>query len=480
MIKNKYGKIVIGMLLVTLLALTNAQSAKADGLHFSAEYLYLYEPAQKAVIFWDGTTQIMYLSSAVKSDNLTDIAWVVPIISTTKPNVTAGNMSVFKELVNFFGEYYYWDFHFRKSDNYLNEGNVSIIEICEIDIYDVIILKATNASDLIDWLVKNNLKVPNEAYDIIDRYVRMENCYFVINKIDLKNRFKDVIEQIENGTSPDNFVEYQKIIDDLKIGMATPLRFQFTPPQPYYPLVISSLNAGEGRIDVYVIAEKPVADINMVMQLEKIKNMTSDLKKTLQEFFPIDKEEYITKLTYNGLLKDLTDDAVFDFFTTTPGYKPVFIFIPSNLKNLTGNLLVDIMVYDQNGGLLELNYRIDGKGPWLVAERTDMAYIYGKWWKIFEYNAYVPEEDGAIWTLEIDAANLTDGNHTIEIRVLHKIYNNWFYTPVYQYDFTTIKNNNENLKLANNNVINATLISGLVIISIISIVVIDRKTKFEN
>ena len=66
------------------------------------EYLHLYEPYQKAVINWDGTTETLILASAVKSDNLTDIAWVVPILSSSMPNVTAGNMSVFEDLVEYF------------------------------------------------------------------------------------------------------------------------------------------------------------------------------------------------------------------------------------------------------------------------------------------------------------------------------------------------------------------------------------------
>jgi len=452
----------------------------ADGWHPSAEFLHLYEPAQKAVIYWDGTMEIMVLSSAVKSDNLTDIAWVVPIISTTKPNVTAGNMSVFEELVDFFGASYWWNTHFRTIKQYDSNSNVSVIEISEIDIYDVIIVKATNASDLLDWLVENNLMVPENAHDVIDRYVQMDNCYFIINKIDLKNRFKDVIEQLENGTLHENFREYQRVLHDLKIGMATPLRFEFTPPEPYYPLVISSLNAGEGKIEVYVIAEKPVADINGIMLVDRCKNMTDKLKEKLQEFFPIGEEEYVTRLLFNGLLEDLTDDAVFDFFTPSSKYDPVFLYIPSNLENLTGTALVDIMVFDQDGGLLELQYRVDSTGPWMVAERSDMAYIYERWWSIFDYSVYVSETDGALWTIEIDAMNLTEGNHTLEMRVLHERYDNLYYTPVYSCDFTTLKDTaeSETLKTTNSNSLHAALISGLVAISIVSVAVTSRKIKF--
>lgn len=172
-------------------------TVSADGWHPSEEYLHLYEPAQKAVIYWNGYSETLILSSAVRSETLTNIAWVVPIISTTKPEVSSGNMSLFEELVEFFDPFYYWYPYFREKDrDSVINGNVTVIEIKEIDIYDVIIIKAENTSDLIDWLEENNLKVPEEAYDVIDKYVKTENCYFVINKIDLKNRFKDILEQL--------------------------------------------------------------------------------------------------------------------------------------------------------------------------------------------------------------------------------------------------------------------------------------------
>ena len=485
MIKNKFRKIVSSMFVIILVYSIVAPMACADGWHPSAEFLHLYEPAQKAVIYWNGNTEIMVLSSAVKSNNLTDIAWVVPIISTTKPNVTAGNMSVFEELVDFFGENYWWDTPFGKL-SYLDgnsKGNITVIEVCEIDIYDIIILKATNASDLIDWLIENDLMIPDGAHDVINRYVQMDKCYFIINKIDLKNRFKDVIESLENGTTPDDLEEYQQVLTDLKKGMATPLRFEFTPPDPYYPLVISSLNTGQGKIEVYVIAEKPVADINGVMQVDRIKNMTSELKDKLQKFFSIDNEEYITRLSFNGLLKDLSDDAVFKYFTVSTSYYPVFVHIQSNLENLKGTDLIDIMVYYQEGGLLELHFRIDNKGPWMVAERSDMSYIYKKpFWIMFGYSAYVSETDGALWTIKLDEMNLTQGNHTLEIRVLHNINNQMFYTPLNKHNFTTVDDLGASEILTEENSLNipALILSNLVALSIISVAIISKKTKLPK
>ena len=94
----------------------------------------------------------MILSSAVRNENLTNITWVVPIISTTKPNISTGNMSVFKKLVEYFRYNYQWNHLFRKGNLYIDGiGGVNIIEIKIVDIYDIIIIKATNSSDFINW-----------------------------------------------------------------------------------------------------------------------------------------------------------------------------------------------------------------------------------------------------------------------------------------------------------------------------------------
>lgn len=55
----------------------------------------------------------------------------------------------------------------------------------------------------------------------------------------------------------------------LRNGIGTPLKIVFQPENPYYPLKISSINKGETNIKIYVIAPKPVEDINNMLSFEK-------------------------------------------------------------------------------------------------------------------------------------------------------------------------------------------------------------------
>ena len=129
-------------------------SVYADGMHVVSDAgIHLYEPSQKAVITWDGTKETMILSTAVKADDMANFAWIVPVRSSSKPTVTAGDISVFKQLAEYFGgaeSDYYDNYSLGQGLKSAGEG-VEVIETKKVDVYDVTILKANNSSDLMDW-----------------------------------------------------------------------------------------------------------------------------------------------------------------------------------------------------------------------------------------------------------------------------------------------------------------------------------------
>jgi hypothetical protein len=471
--------------------------AYADGIHISDSELHLYEPLQKAVVSWDGKTETMILSSAVQSNEIANFAWLVPIQSSSKPTVTAGNISIFEDLVNYFTP---------PSDQGTLGKGVNVIETKEIGIYDITILNGTSSAEIVKWLNENSYQVPDEAKPILDKYIAKGNFYLVVNKIDLRNKYDNEISFInsiesgkyanytflngmffnqlvealasgadsgsnvdklavyiygalssstiyyphqylndydfvqyhgneyfflnksyifdffsknlefivqssnlssvpgwswtdatysffENNTAnainnspgiycnvgdpggdvaliysnpaitksavslgscyyfndqnkklmqeeiPKYFQSYMKIrdeinkswndfellakshnadlgkmkelkatLDDLKIGMGTPLQLQFQPIQPYYPLEISSLSNGGGRIEVYVLTDTPVVDKNNILIANENKTVSPDLAKNLN----LGNAKFVTRLSFYGNLNNLTSDAQFE------------------------------------------------------------------------------------------------------------------------------------------------------------------------
>jgi hypothetical protein len=171
-----------------------AQLAYADGIHFSEEELHLGLPDQKAVISWDGETEEMILSSAVRSDDLSNIVWVVPIQSSTKPEVEAADIAVFKELVQYFGgRRPVFD---RTVATNSRGAGVEVVEAKEVDIYDITILKSSSGEELLSWLNSNHYHVPQNAAPVLDKYAQKENMHFIANRLDLRNKFKKEIDAL--------------------------------------------------------------------------------------------------------------------------------------------------------------------------------------------------------------------------------------------------------------------------------------------
>lgn len=165
----------------------------ADGCFMSEDEQLLYFSDQKAAITWDGTTQQMIIASALKKDDLSNMVWVLPIESKIKPIVEKSDIELFNILGHELRDKS--KINVKKQDNVLQ---VEVVEAKEIDIYDLTILKVSSSEVLLDWLNKNKFIVNSSYINIFDEYVKRKNMYFVINKLDLSNKFNDEIKLIDN------------------------------------------------------------------------------------------------------------------------------------------------------------------------------------------------------------------------------------------------------------------------------------------
>jgi hypothetical protein len=185
----------------------------------SDEERHLYMPNQKAVISWDGLNEEMIISSSVRLDNLTNMAWIIPIQSKNTPKVEAGNISVFEDLVSYFKEPPKKGFD---GFGFLATGGASGIDVIysiPVDIYDVTVLKANNADDLINWLNQNNYSTPDDAKPLFEKYVGKGDMYFVANRIDLKNKHAKelgLLDEALKNASARARLSREKVYDKVK------------------------------------------------------------------------------------------------------------------------------------------------------------------------------------------------------------------------------------------------------------------------
>lgn len=322
--------------LVIILAFLPAV-ALADGGIIPDYYYHVYEPEQKAIIAWNGTTETMLLSTRFTADRLGNMAWIVPIQSSTKSEVSASDITVFDEFVNYFVPPR--TYHSNILGGVGSTKGVEVIETMKVDIYDITILKTSDASALVNWLNDSGYHVSADAVPVIARYVG-ENRYFMVNKVNLRNKYASAIDkmvafnssfesmtlgeqirltEIVNADEYQNDVwEMSKTLYGLESGMATPLKIVFTPPKPTFPLAISSINSGPTRIDVYVAAPTAMVDRNGVLEVDNALSITDGFRSEVAEFIDLGDASVITRLTYVGDLSGLDNDAEFVPFVETP------------------------------------------------------------------------------------------------------------------------------------------------------------------
>ena len=176
-----------------------AHLAMADGCFVSDNYEQdVYAPDQKVAIAWDGHRETMILSTKLQSDALANFGWIIPIKSTTKPEVELGDVQIFHDLSDYFKPT-----RFGRS---LGGGawgiddtppeTVEVIETKELDVYDITVLKATDPEDLGRWLATNGFTIPASAGSILARYTN-DTYYFLAVRLDLLNEHQDDIDRLK-------------------------------------------------------------------------------------------------------------------------------------------------------------------------------------------------------------------------------------------------------------------------------------------
>jgi len=309
------------------------QIALADGGVFIDYEKKVYLPSQKAVIAWEEDTETLILSTQISIKDLANVAWVIPIPSKTKPEIEAGDVDIFYDLTRLFEQ------GRRAPGLWLGKSGdeVEVIEIKKVDIYDIAILKATDAGALVTWLNENGYIVPWSGLALLSEYCAQEDFYFVANKVDLANKYKDlkvtegdrtcasgVSESVyfdmeispatidylmsENFTACENAtLETVQTLVELDKGVATPLKITFSPETLFYPLKMSSINDGDTTIDVYVFSERPVQDKSQLLTLSQMTENTA----SFEESYNLN-QKYVTYLSFSGELGDLTGDSWFE------------------------------------------------------------------------------------------------------------------------------------------------------------------------
>lgn len=197
----------------------------------------IHEPSQKAAIYWSKGQEVLVLQ--VKYEGAAeDFGWIVPLPS--KPKVTAipEKESPFEEL----SKNTQWrdeirEIHALKSGA-PSQKEVKVLERKTVGVYDVAVLKARDASALARWLKRHHFSFPAGQEAVLQHYVARDWVYVAMR-----------IDRAALNTG---------LTNKLRSGELQPIRFDFASGEMVYPLRISSANAGEAEVLLYIMSELPL------------------------------------------------------------------------------------------------------------------------------------------------------------------------------------------------------------------------------
>jgi hypothetical protein len=210
-------------------------------IHISSQEVSVTEPAQKALVLFNGSEEVLMLETDLKASRETGILRFIPL--PAKPSVELapdGAFSKVGELVRSKGLKYISIF-VTKGGGSGPHGTpvVEIISHKKLGSHDLTVIKVRDSAHFNEWVrnyfSKNELGALGEN-DVIDEMVK---------------------DYVERGISYFAF-------DFVKVGNAdtsvAPLAYRFRTTKVYYPLKTSNSIGGEGKVQIFFLAPNRVGD----------------------------------------------------------------------------------------------------------------------------------------------------------------------------------------------------------------------------
>lgn len=287
--------------------------ASADGAIFPPPDYIVYETDQTAAIFYepDTTTETLVVSISYQGD-AEDFAWIIP--TPSKPEISRGSRTLFsaieEDIIGYdsYYDYFYGSEGIGASAPLEEEKTVTVIEEKAVEYYDVTILEATSATDLVDWLNDNGYQFPETSTYVLSDYVS-EGWFFTALRIN------------------DTALGDTNVETNLATGQAVPVQFTFSTDNVVYPLRISGVTSSTVTADevfptiaplsqsitLYVFSDHKVEATRFYQSFgdwvkrKDIENLATDVNGN-PWVSPEKRKYFLTKLTATLTTADMTDD----------------------------------------------------------------------------------------------------------------------------------------------------------------------------
>jgi len=198
----------------------------------------VYEPGQKAIIAWNGTEEILILSTDVNASEDTSALGILPLPSNPRA-IEKANFTSFIAIQEILRKHASSVFSINSTVKLLPQAeamldNVVITFREKIGVHDITVVKANASEELAYWmnefLAENGISEEislQEFRDVIEYYISRGFFYFVLDLIDISSQEKSV----------------------------EPILYRFETNFLYYPLRISSLISGNTSITLFLLTQ---------------------------------------------------------------------------------------------------------------------------------------------------------------------------------------------------------------------------------
>ena len=236
-------------LLIILPLFVHLPITYADRGGFSPIGERVSESGQKAIIAWNGTHEILILSTDVSSSNESEVVEIMPLPSN--PAVSKGEIQSFlkvEELVNTYlaiaSSRFYLSGREHKGGEEQTAPKITMTFQEIIGVHYLTVVMAEEASELIQWLENflekegYNKTLPYNIEELLSYYMQNEINFFAI----------DIIKT--NAT----------------VRTIDPLIYGFKSSKLYYPLRISTLFSGYTDASLFTITDNALNDVSLVKE----------------------------------------------------------------------------------------------------------------------------------------------------------------------------------------------------------------------
>ena len=287
---------VFTLLIVLGVLLPSVEVALADrGMIPVQSNVSVYEPGQKAIVAWNGTTEILILSTDVFANSVTKVLEILPLPSNPSKVELASfdSFTVIQELI--------WSHvpSILRSGFYGDGKDVNIVFHEKIGMHDITIVEATDVSGLVEWIgnflaangISQNLSI--EGFEsVLSDYLLRAFRFFVLDLIELSPERKS----------------------------AEPILYEFTTESLYYPLLITTPVGGDGLVQLFVVTDGILQDRYEPFEKGMYRSLFHwepiQFRLTRDEIVRIDSriavlfkdKACITALVYDGPLGTLVED----------------------------------------------------------------------------------------------------------------------------------------------------------------------------